>query len=75
MDDEELRRLTLAGNAKLSLGSTQTDELDDNVLAGKIISIVRIAHLSLSDQLPVIPLYMTAHPFSVVVQLAGPSIQ
>jgi hypothetical protein len=75
MDDEELRRLTLAGKAKLSLGSTQTDELADIVLAGRIISIVRIAHLSLSDQSSVIPLYMIAHPFSIMVQLAGPSIQ
>lgn len=31
---EELRRLTLAAKAKLSLESTQSDDLDENVLAG-----------------------------------------
>ena len=31
---EELRQLTLAAKAKLSLNSTQSDDLDENVLAG-----------------------------------------
>ena len=34
---EELRQLTLAAKAKLSLGSTQSDDIDENVLAGTVI--------------------------------------
>ena len=35
---EVLRQLTLAAKAKLSLGSSQLDDLDENVLAGTMIS-------------------------------------
>lgn len=35
---EELRQLTLAAKAQLSLGFTQTGDLNVNVLAGKLVS-------------------------------------
>ena len=36
---DHLRQLTLAAKAKLSLVSTQPDDLDDNVLAGTVIAL------------------------------------
>ena len=36
---DQLRQLTLAAKAKLSLGSTQLDDLDDNVLAGIVVAL------------------------------------
>jgi len=42
---EELRQLTLAAKAQLSLGSTQTGDLDVNVLAGKLVSTFSVRSL------------------------------
>lgn len=50
-DAEELRQLTLAAKAKLSLGSTQRDDIDENVLAGMPIMIQRFQIFSRSPLL------------------------
>ena len=42
-DAEELRQLTLAAKAKLALHATRYEDLDDNVLAGKVIQALSLS--------------------------------